>query len=502
MEANKERLRQNLTDKEYREQYADSTLVGDIAIQVQALRRQRGLSQADLATRIGSKQPKISAIETPRNGDRLPNWELGTLCRIAHALGTRLKIRFETYGSLVDELETLTTESLRRPDVEDDNVLFPRPPMPAPDPKAPERTRWIQELMIPWLWSDRLDIPRLIGWLQGHGLPPVGHEEEPYHWLLRGIAVKGPARDYLEKRFAERLAIVLGEQPDVQPIVDDAPDEFLLNLYWTCAGLIRPGFLGEQLWSAYRRLKGSKVSGAVRDALQGALVHNQFGETKPLRELWAPMVEKGRHYWLRGDEIVGYEGILLRHRSVKPNLETIFWALGRISKLWETSFADRQSRFKRLIEGTPELNSPDAVNQMINFASRSDSGWQEWARKLVMVDEEQKPPAPREASAGLRARAAPLSLKLRQGSVAVLAEWSPGQPLTGALYFEDAAFAPFGQQGFPTREPNVVVFLNAVLTELGNAQDVRPDFGFPARMLHARAYHLVQQSRQQPTLHT
>ena len=132
--------------------------------------------------------------------------------------GTRLKMRFETYGSLVDEFGTLTTDSLRLPNQADDPILFPGPPMPEPDAKAPERSRWMQALMIPWLWQDRLDIPRLIGWLQGSGLPPVGHDEEPYHWLLRGIPIPGEARDYLERRFAERLAIVLGEQPDVHPV--------------------------------------------------------------------------------------------------------------------------------------------------------------------------------------------------------------------------------------------------------------------------------------------
>jgi transcriptional regulator with XRE-family HTH domain len=489
----KERLRQNLTDKEYREQYADSTLVSDISAQVQALRRQRGLSQEELAERIGSKQPKISSIETPPDGDKLPNWELGTLNRVAHALGTRLRVRFESYGSLVEELGTLTTESLRRPDAKDDPILFPRPKMPEPDAKAPERTRWMQEMMIPWLWDDRLDIARLIGWLRGRGLPPVGHEEEPYHWLLRGISLKGTARDYLEKRFAERLAIVLGEQPDVYPLVEDDPDEFLLNLYWTCAGLVQPGFLAEQVWRAYQRLKGSKLAGAVRDALQGALVHNQFGETKPFKEIWAPMVEKGRHYWLRGDEIVGYEGTLFRYRTFKKDLESVFWALGRISHRWKEGSADQQNRFKSLIERTPELNRPSAVNEMIDYAVSRDSGWEDWARNLVVVVEDEVLPAPASAA---RPGAQPMSLSfvVRQGPVAVYAEWKPGHTMIAGLYFNELKVVPFDAQR-RSDQPNASIFLNFVLTNLGNAQEVHPDLAFSAKMLHARTHHLTLENR-------
>src|SRR5258708_7415004 len=135
--------------------------------------------------------------------------------------------------------------------------------MPSADSNAPERTRWMQEMMIPWLWEEKLEVATLIDWLQGRGLPPVGHDEEPYQWLLRGIPAGGPARDFLERRFAERLAVLIGEQPDVQPLVSDRNQDFLLNLYWTCAGLSRPRFLGEQLWQAYKRLKDTKLSGAV-----------------------------------------------------------------------------------------------------------------------------------------------------------------------------------------------------------------------------------------------
>ena len=48
----------------------------------------------------------------------------------------------------------------------------------------------MQELMIPWLWDDKLDLESLIDWLHAR-----------------------PIRQYMEKQLAERLAILVGKQP-------------------------------------------------------------------------------------------------------------------------------------------------------------------------------------------------------------------------------------------------------------------------------------------------
>src|ERR1039457_1831882 len=126
----RERFRTDLRDEAYRRQYGTSTLIQNVSAQVQALRRQRGLTQEELAEKVKTKQPRISSVETPPDGDRPPNWEVDTLDRIAQALGTRLKITFETYGSLVEELNAVTSDSLRRPEAANDPILFPKPGMP------------------------------------------------------------------------------------------------------------------------------------------------------------------------------------------------------------------------------------------------------------------------------------------------------------------------------------------------------------------------------------
>ncbi|MDQ1041472.1 transcriptional regulator with XRE-family HTH domain [Streptomyces sp. V3I8] len=65
----------------------------DIAQAVYDLRTEQGLSQGELAERVGTKQPRISVVESATKMPSLP-----LLLRIAKALGVRLVIRFEKPG--------------------------------------------------------------------------------------------------------------------------------------------------------------------------------------------------------------------------------------------------------------------------------------------------------------------------------------------------------------------------------------------------------------------
>ena len=393
-------------------------------------------------------------MENPPDSDPVPNWELDTLNRIAQALDTRLKISFESYGTLVHELDSVTSDSLRRPDVANDPDLHPRPPIPIPDSNAPERTRWMQERMIPWLWGDQLNIETLMTWLQGYNLPPVGHEEEPYHWLLRGIpATATPeARDYMERHLAEGLTIILGEEPDMHPVVADRHDEFLTSLYWTCAGLNRPAFLAEPLWEAYKRLKYSKLSGAHRDALQAAMVQNQSGD-RALKEIWEPMVEKGKQRWLRGTEVVGYEGILARHRTVKPDFEKVFWALSTISRRWEGTKEDRIA-FKGMVWKVPGLEHVNAASTLLTAAD----GWSTWARSVLPI------------AHTIPAVDGSLEVCVRLESDVYFASWRGGEIVEGIRSAEDGSERHV-EKWARSSKPSPRLLMNSLMTRLGNVEN-------------------------------
>ena len=71
-------------DPEFREAWEAS----DPAYQVARLRILRGLTQQQLAERVGTRQPSIARLESGREEPKL-----GFLRRVAEALGARLEVR-------------------------------------------------------------------------------------------------------------------------------------------------------------------------------------------------------------------------------------------------------------------------------------------------------------------------------------------------------------------------------------------------------------------------
>ena len=103
-------------DEEYRYAYAEDFLNTSVATQIRVIREQRGLTQEELAQKIGTKQACVSRLENVNYSA----WKTETLRKIARALNVRLKITFETFGSLVDEAETFSRKNLERPAFKDD----------------------------------------------------------------------------------------------------------------------------------------------------------------------------------------------------------------------------------------------------------------------------------------------------------------------------------------------------------------------------------------------
>jgi predicted XRE-type DNA-binding protein len=112
-------LREEFRDREYRQAYADESLNAYIATQIKVLREQRSLTQKELAALTGMAQPRIAVLEDVNYS----SWSTNTLRRLAEAFDLRLSVKFETFSSLVSEIETLSREALQR-DSFDDDVWF------------------------------------------------------------------------------------------------------------------------------------------------------------------------------------------------------------------------------------------------------------------------------------------------------------------------------------------------------------------------------------------
>jgi transcriptional regulator with XRE-family HTH domain len=115
----RESLKQEFKDPDIRYAYAESSLNTRIASQIKVLREQRGETQDKIAERCGTRQAGFSRFEDVNHSV----WKTDTLWKIARALGVRLDISFETFGSLIEDKERFSREYLERPEFEDDPVF-------------------------------------------------------------------------------------------------------------------------------------------------------------------------------------------------------------------------------------------------------------------------------------------------------------------------------------------------------------------------------------------
>jgi ribosome-binding protein aMBF1 (putative translation factor) len=88
-------LEKKLKNPVFRKHYRHARLAVEVAHQIVLLREKLGISQVELARRMGTKQQTISRLE---RGD-YEGFTLKTLLNIAEATKTQLVVRFRTVGS-------------------------------------------------------------------------------------------------------------------------------------------------------------------------------------------------------------------------------------------------------------------------------------------------------------------------------------------------------------------------------------------------------------------
>jgi transcriptional regulator with XRE-family HTH domain len=106
-------------DAEYRHAYVESFLNSYIATQIAVLREQQDLTQAELARRAEMRQSQISKLEDVNNS----SWKISTLQRLARAFDLVLVVRFESFGSVLSDIDRFGRASLKRESFETDPVL-------------------------------------------------------------------------------------------------------------------------------------------------------------------------------------------------------------------------------------------------------------------------------------------------------------------------------------------------------------------------------------------
>jgi transcriptional regulator with XRE-family HTH domain len=103
-------LRSELRDKEYAHAYADELLNAYIATQIKVLRQQRKWSQKQLAVEAGMAQERVSVLEDVNYS----SWTVKTLLKLARAFDLRLRVSFESFSTVLSDMQRLSASTLER----------------------------------------------------------------------------------------------------------------------------------------------------------------------------------------------------------------------------------------------------------------------------------------------------------------------------------------------------------------------------------------------------
>jgi transcriptional regulator with XRE-family HTH domain len=117
----KEDLLASLQSKAFREAFVSSRVSNTLALQIRAMRQERGWSQAYLAERLGTSQNAVWRLESPQYGKH----SLTTLKRLAAIFDVGLAVWFLSFGKLVDWVLNLSTEDILVPCFSEDQGIYP-----------------------------------------------------------------------------------------------------------------------------------------------------------------------------------------------------------------------------------------------------------------------------------------------------------------------------------------------------------------------------------------
>ena len=100
-------LAEKLQDRPYRTEFFRGLTQDQIAQQIRALRKERGLTQADLAKLISTTQSAVSRLEKADYS----KWGFQTLMSIAEALDAHARFVLEPADKVIEHYKNLETES-------------------------------------------------------------------------------------------------------------------------------------------------------------------------------------------------------------------------------------------------------------------------------------------------------------------------------------------------------------------------------------------------------
>lgn len=84
-------LEEQLKDKDFADRFKKAGQAWDVALQLASLRKKSGLSQKELAEKVGTSQQQISRLESPS----YEGHSLSMLRRVAEILGATIRVEIQ-----------------------------------------------------------------------------------------------------------------------------------------------------------------------------------------------------------------------------------------------------------------------------------------------------------------------------------------------------------------------------------------------------------------------
>ena len=112
----REDLIADLQSKQFRDAFVSIRVSNTLALQIRAMRQERGWSQAYLAELLGTSQNAVYRLESPQYGRP----SITTLKRLASIFDVGLSVWFTTFSKLVDRVTNLATEDILVPSFDND----------------------------------------------------------------------------------------------------------------------------------------------------------------------------------------------------------------------------------------------------------------------------------------------------------------------------------------------------------------------------------------------
>lgn len=84
-------LKEQLKNPDFAARFKEAGEAWDVALQIARMRQEAGISQKELARKLGTSQQQVSRLESPV----YEGHSLSMLRRVAHALGAEVRVTFD-----------------------------------------------------------------------------------------------------------------------------------------------------------------------------------------------------------------------------------------------------------------------------------------------------------------------------------------------------------------------------------------------------------------------